>query len=129
MTPSSQRIRAGGLDGVAPLVAVYVAVVLATLVALAILTAAGSGQATSDAWVHAVIVGVFAVLLPLRLRAARQGSVRAVVAVGIIATVLVVVNVVEAVIPGLYPMWMRGEMIAIAVLMAAVAVLVLRGRR
>ncbi|MGI8680355.1 MAG: hypothetical protein ACR2LX_17040 [Jatrophihabitans sp.] len=129
MVNTSWNARSGGLDRVARLVAVYVVVVLATIAALAVLSRTDSDQATADAWVHAVIVGVFAVVLPVRLRAARRGSRRAVVAVGIIATVLLVVNVVEALIPGLFPIWMRIEMAGIAVLMAAVAVLVLRRRR
>ncbi len=121
--------RSNALDRVAQLVALYVVVVLATIAALAVLSRSGSDQANADAWVHTAIVAVFAVLLPVRLRAARRGSHGAAVRVGIIAAVLVVVNVVEALIPGLFPMWMRIEMVGIAVLMAAVTVLVARGRR
>jgi hypothetical protein len=111
---------------VARLVVVYVFIVVATIVALVILTATDPGQAPQDAWWHAVIVGAFAVVLPLRLRAARRGSSRAVMAVGVIATVLVVANVVEALIPGFLPLWMRIEMIGTAVVMAATGVLVVR---
>lgn len=117
------------LSPVARLVGVYVLVALATVVALAILSSAGSDQATDDAWVHAVIVGIFAILLPVRLRSATHGSDRALMAVGIIAAVLVAVNVIEAVIPDLFPAWMRIEMVGIAVLMIAIAVLVVRARR
>jgi hypothetical protein len=70
-----------------------------------------------------VIVAVFAVVLPLRLRAARAGRPGALRAVGIIAAVLLGVNVIEAMIPGLFPLWMRAEMIGIAVVMAAVILL------
>jgi peptidoglycan/LPS O-acetylase OafA/YrhL len=114
------------LDRVAKLLWLYIVVVIGTIAALAILSAVGSAQATSDAWVHAVIVGVFAAVLQLRLRAARQGSRRATIAVGVIAVALLVVNVVEALIPGLFPSWMRVEMFGIAALMAVVALLVLR---
>jgi uncharacterized membrane protein len=71
---------------------------------------------------------VFAVLLLVRLRAARRGDRRAHTAVGVIAVALVVVNVVEALVPGFFPGWMRIEMVGIAVLMAMVAYLVLRSR-
>ena len=129
MVNTTRNVRAHELRGAAKLIAVYVLCVIATIVTLAVLSRSDPDQATSDAWVHAVIVGVFAVLLPVRLRAARRGSERAGVAVGIIAAVLVVVNVVEASIPGLFPVWMRVEMAGIAVLMTAVAVLVLRTPR
>jgi hypothetical protein len=82
--------------------------------------------ATRDAWVHAVIVAVFAVVLPLRLRAARAGRPGALRAVGIISAALFLVNVTEAIIPGLFPAWMRAEMIGIAAVMAAVILLVIR---
>lgn len=121
-------VRTDDLGRVAKLVAVYVVVAFATVAALAVLSGVDSGEVTQNAWVHAVIVGVFAVLLPVRLRAARGGSRRAMTAVGVVATVLLVVNIVEAVIPGLFPIWMRVEMVGIAVLMAAVAVSILRGR-
>jgi hypothetical protein len=106
-------------------VGIYVALVLGTLVALGILSATAPHLATQDAWVHAVIVGVFAVVLPLRLRAAaRSGGPGALRPVGIIAAVLFLVNVVEVLIPGLFPMWMRVEMIGIAVVTLAVILLV-----
>jgi peptidoglycan/LPS O-acetylase OafA/YrhL len=111
------------------LVRVYVVIVLGTIAALAVLSGIDSGQATPEAWGHAVIVGVFAVLLPLRLRSARQGDPRALVAVGIIAGVLAAVNVVEALIPDFLPGWMRIEMIGVAALMVAVGAVVLRGRQ
>jgi hypothetical protein len=118
-----------GLRRATPLIAGYVAVVVATLVALAVLSGTDPSQATGDAWVHAVIIGVFAVLLPLRLRAARRGRPRAAGAVLVIAAVLVVVNLVEALIPALFPTWMRIEMVGIAALMAAVVLILLPGRR
>jgi uncharacterized membrane protein len=105
------------------LVAAYVVVVAGTIAALVILAAIAPAQATPEAWGHAVVVGVFAVLLPVRLRTARRGGRRALVAVGVIAAVLVVVNVVEALVPGLFPGWMRLEMVGIAVLMAALALM------
>jgi hypothetical protein len=111
------------------LLVVYVLIVVGTLAALGILSGVAPKQATSDAWVHAIIVAVFAVVLPVRARAAARGDVGALRAVGIIAAVLFTVNVVEAVLPGLFPGWMRGEMVGIAALMAAVALTVVRERR
>jgi hypothetical protein len=105
-------------------VGIYVALALGTVVALGILSATAPHQATHDAWVHAVIVAVFAVVLPLRLRGARAGSPGALRAVGIISAVLFLVNVIEAVIPGLFPLWMRVEMIGIALVMLVVILLV-----
>ncbi len=112
----------------------YVAVVAVTIVALGLMSLglmswAGSSLATPEAWGHAVLVGAFAVLLPVRLRSAQRGEPRAIRAVGVIAAVLLAVNVVEAAIPGLFPTWMRVEMVAIAVLMAAVLTSVIRVRR
>lgn len=117
-------VRPDRLAWVARLVTVYVIVVAATVIALVILDAVASDQATDEAWGHALIVAVFAVLLPLRVRAARRGSHRACVAVGIIAVALLLVNVVEALIPGFFPLWMRVEMFGIAALMAVIAALI-----
>lgn len=110
------------------LVGIYVAVVVATLLALIVLSAIAPSQAPTEAWVHAVIVAAFAVLLPLRLRAAERGSVRAVRAVGIIAAVLLMVNLVQALLPDLYPVWMRVEMVGIAVVMVGVIAVVVGDR-
>lgn len=113
---------------IAIVVGIYVAIAVGTVAALGILSATAPHLATRDAWVHAVIVAVFAVVLPLRLRAARAGSPGALRAVGIIAAVLFLVNVIEAMIPGLFPLWMRAEMIGIAVVMLAVILLVVGER-
>jgi hypothetical protein len=110
------------------LVAVYVLIALGTVAVLAVLASTAPAQATSSAWGHAIIVAVFAILLPLRLRSARKGNARGVRAVGIIAAVLLVVNVVEALLPGAFPAWMRVEMVLIAVLMAGLAAVLLARR-
>ncbi|WP_285590468.1 hypothetical protein [Actinomycetospora sp. NBRC 106378] len=115
------------LRGVSTLVAAYVAITVATLVVLAVLSGAAPTLATGEAWGHAVIVGVFAVALPLRLRAARRGARRALTAVVVIASVLALVNVVEALLPA-FPGWMRGEMVVVAALMVGVGVLAGRAR-
>jgi hypothetical protein len=107
------------------LVGSYVLLTITMLAVLAVLSGIAQQFATQEAWVHAVIVAVFAVVLPLRLRAARAGSPGALRAVGIIAVVLMMVNVVEALIPGLLPAWMRIEMLVIAlVLLGAILVVV-----
>lgn len=120
-----KSVRTRSLTPLAALVGIYVVVVIATLAALAVMSAAGSHEATQEAWVHAVIVAAFAALLPLRLRAARHDD-SALKAVALIAAVLVVLNIVEALVPGLFPSWMRAEMIAVAALMIALVALTLR---
>lgn len=45
---------------------------------------------------------------------------------GIIAAVLFLVNVTEALIPGFVPQWMRIEMVVVALLMAGVVLDVVR---
>ncbi len=102
----------------------YVVVVLATVTALVVLSVVSPQRATEHAWGHAVIVAVFAVLLPLRMRSARAGDRGALRAVGIISAVLLVVNVVEILIPGFLSTWMRIEMAGIAALMAVSVALV-----
>ncbi len=129
MVNTSVRGRSAGLAPLTRLLAVYVLVALATVVALGVLSDVAPQQATSDAWVHAVIVAVFAVVLPLRARSAARGDAGALRAVGIIAAVLFVVNGVEALLPGLFPAWMRAEMVGLALLMAAVVGLVVRESR
>lgn len=109
-------------------VGAYLAVAVATLGVLAVLSAAAPRQAPGEAWGHAIVVAVFAVVLPLRLRAVRHGSLGALRPVGLIASALFLVNVVEASVPGFVPIWMRIEMAGIAVLMAAVIGFVIRER-
>ncbi|MGI8881937.1 MAG: hypothetical protein ACR2KJ_15805 [Jatrophihabitans sp.] len=104
----------------------YVLVVLATIAALIVMSVVSPHLATDHAWGHAVIVAVFAVLLPLRLRSARAGNRGGWRAVGIISAVLLLVNVVEILIPGFLPAWMRIEMIGIVALMVLSVVLVAR---
>lgn len=105
---------------------VYLAVVVATLVGLVILSFTASPLATSNAWGHAIVVSVFAIVLPLRLRSAQTGRRSAIRAVGLIATVLFLVNIVEALIPGFVPVWMRAEMYVVAALMLVVVLDVIR---
>lgn len=104
----------------------YLVVVAATVVTLAVVSVAAPHEATTDAWVHALIVAAVAVLLPLRLRAARNGRRSGLRAVGIISAALLLANVLGVVIPGLYPTWMRIEMVAIAALMAVAVLSVVR---
>ncbi|GAB3928004.1 hypothetical protein GCM10027613_44620 [Microlunatus endophyticus] len=112
--------RAPNLGLVTRLVYGYVGLTAATLVALAVLSVLAPQQATAEAWGHQVIVAIFAVVLPLRVRAARRGSDRALRAVTIIALVVAVVNLVEAFLPA-FPLWMRVVMVAVVLLMAALA--------
>lgn len=114
------------LRNISIVVWIYVAIVLGTIAALGILTAVAPQAATPAAWIHAAIVAVLAVVLPLRARAARGGSIGALRAVGIIASVLFLVNVIEGLIPGLFPLWMRVQMAGVALTMAAVILLIVR---
>ncbi|MFF2959794.1 hypothetical protein ACFVT1_12915 [Streptomyces sp. NPDC057963] len=111
------------------LVTAYVLVALGTLVALAVLAVAAPHLATDEAWGHAVIVAVFAIVLPVRTRAALKGSPSGLRALTIIGCVLLVVNLVEAALPGAFPAWMRVEMLVIAAMMLTLAILSIRVRR
>ncbi|MFE0186796.1 hypothetical protein [Streptomyces sp. NPDC058989] len=117
------------LTGVRRLVGAYVALALGTLVALAVMAVVAPSSATSEAWGHAVVVAAFAIVLPLRTRAARKGSRTGLRAVTIIGCVLLVVNLVEAALPGVFPPWMRVEMLVVAVMMLTLATLSVRARR
>ena len=120
LTPTThQRLRV--------VIGTYVAIVSLTVATLAVLSAAAADQAPSEAWVHAVIVAVFAALLPVRLKSAARGSVGGLRAVGIICAVVFVVNVVESLLT-MFPTWMRVEMIVIALLMLVGVGLVIRER-
>ena len=119
---------ASSLKPIRLLILGYLGLMLATLIALGILTAVAPTAAGVDAWVHAVIVAAFAGLLLLRLRAALHGSRGAVRAVAVIAVALLIAIGVEACI-SVFPTWMRVEMIIIAVLMLIIAVLVVRELR
>lgn len=128
MVNTKSKSRSTNLAGIAAVLRVYLVVVLATLIVLIVLAKTAPSQAPSAAWTHAVIVAGFAVLLPIRLRSAQRGSVGALRAVGLIAAALFLVNVIEALIPGFVPIWMRVEMIGVAVLMGLVILLVVRER-
>jgi len=116
------------LDCIGILLRIYVVTALGTIGILAVLSAFARHQAPRDAWIHAVIVACFAVVLPLRLQSARRGSTAGLRAVGLIAAALFVANAIEARLPHFAPSWMRVEMIGIAVLMALVIVFVVRER-
>ena len=119
--------RSADLATASTVVRAYVALTVATVVALIVMSAVAPHLATDEAWGHALIVFVFVILLPLRMRAARKGSARALRAVTIMSAAVLVVNAVEAALPHAFPGWMRVEMVMIAVLMA-VLVGLLTGR-
>jgi hypothetical protein len=120
------RSTSAALPAAAVLVRVYLAVLVVTLAALAVLTLTAPRLATSNAWGHAVVVAVFAIVLPLRLRRAQPGKRSAIRAVGVISAVLVLINVTEALIPGFVPLWMRLDMGLVALLMVGVVLDVVR---
>lgn len=119
---------ASNLAGIATLLRIYLSIAVATIVVLLVLSLIASREAPADAWVHALIVAGFAALLPMRLRSARNGSIAALRAVGLIAATLFLVNVIEALLPGFVPVWMRCGMWVIAALMLGVIALVVRER-
>lgn len=112
--------------GIANLLRIYIALAVATIAVLLVLALVNPHNAPHNAWAHALIVAGFAALLPMRLRSARRGSVGALRAVGLIAATLSLVNVVEALLPGFVPVWMRWEMFGIAALMLGVIAFVVR---
>jgi hypothetical protein len=114
---STREPRSADLAAASVVVRAYVVLTAATVAALIVMSAVAPRLATSNAWGHAVIVVIFVILLPLRMRAARKGSTRALRGVTIMAVALLAVNVVEAALPQ-FPGWMRIEMAVIAVLMA-----------
>ncbi len=122
-------VNTASLNTTTAVVGAYVALTAATVLALLLLSLVAPDLATGHAWGHAVIVLAFAVLLPLRLRAARQGKRSGLRAVAIISGALVAVNIVEGVLPGFFPTWMRVEMFCVAALMAANVLLVVRAGR
>ncbi|MFE4330001.1 hypothetical protein ACFRQM_11170 [Streptomyces sp. NPDC056831] len=126
---AGDELGSASLARVKQLVTAYVSVALGTLVALAVLAVAAPHLATDEAWGHAVIVAVFAIVLPVRTRAALKGSPSGLRALTIIGCVLLVVNLVEATLPGVFPAWMRGEMLVIAAMMLTLAILSIRVRR
>ncbi len=99
---------------------------LATLVTLAVLlwNRHDPTIATREAWTHALIVCAFAAVLLTVVRRAATGARGAVRRLRIISVVLPVVSLLEAVIPGLFPTWMRLEQLLYAALLLAVALLV-----
>lgn len=115
---SAREPRSADLATASAVVRAYVALTVATVAALIVMSAAAPRLAASDAWGHTVIVAIFVILLPLRMRAARRGSTRALRAVTVMAAAVLVVNVVEAALPHAFPGWMRIEMVVIAALMA-----------
>ncbi|MFE5163639.1 hypothetical protein ACFRNT_35150 [Streptomyces sp. NPDC056697] len=108
---------------VSALIGIYIATALCTVVALAMMTWAAPELATREAWGHAVIVAVFAVVLAARLRAMKRGSLRALRAVRIITGVLFAVNALQAAMPS-FPGWMRTEMGATSAVMLLTFLLV-----
>lgn len=116
--------------GHAPALAgLYALVSIATVAALVVLSIVQPELATPHAWGHAVIVAAVAVLLPLRLRAAWRGSGRALRASLVIAVVILVVNVVEAALPGVFTAWMRIDMVVSAAIMLLLVIVLVRARR
>ena len=114
------------INASATVVRVYVALTAAALLTLVLLSLVAPDLVTGHAWGHAIIVTVFAVLLPLRLRAARLGKPSGLRAVGVISGTLLAVNMVEGMLPGFFPTWMRVEMFCVAALMAVNVLLVVR---
>lgn len=117
---STREPRSAVLAAASVVVRAYVVLTAATVAALIVMSAVAPRLATSNAWGHAAIVAVFVILLPLRMRAARKDSTRALRGVTVMAVAVFAVNVAEAALPQ-FPGWMRIEMAVTAVLMALLA--------
>ncbi|MFC4907008.1 hypothetical protein [Actinomadura gamaensis] len=101
----------------------YAAVSVTTVTALA----AAGASAAQPVWIRLGIVAVSSlVLVALTLRAAR-GSSGAYRRVRIVSTVMLAATVVIVALPGMFPVWMRLEQAACALLLAGVA-LIAHGR-
>ncbi|MER6988883.1 hypothetical protein ABT337_08230 [Saccharopolyspora hirsuta] len=107
----------------------YAVIAFGTLAALVAMSSLAPDLATPEAWGHAVIVAALALLLPLRVRAARRGRDSGLRAVLVIGCVLAVVNLVEAALVGVFPGWMRVQMLVVAALALALAGAASRARR
>lgn len=113
MLKNSSNVLAG-------LATLYSFLAVLTVILLGIFSVTKSQLATKDAWVHAIIVVVFAVVVPVRANAARNGNRSALRATGIIASVLFLVNIIEGLVPNFMPMWIRADMFVVATLMACI---------
>jgi hypothetical protein len=78
---------------------------------------------TADAWVHEIILLVFAVVLVRVAQRAQAGNRRAHLRLLIVGSVVPVASLVEALIPGLFPTWMRIEQGLYGVLLLGVVAL------
>lgn len=110
-------------------IAAYVVIALGTVPALLVMSMTVPSLATGEAWGHAVIVGALSIVLLFRARAAGRGGVAGLRSVVVIGCVLLVVNLVEAALPGVFPLWMRVEMLVVAALMVVMVGLAGSARR
>ena len=78
---------------------------------------------TDEAWVHAIILLALAVVLVRVAKRAEAGSRRGYLRLRIVGLVVPLASLVEALIPGLFPTWMRIEQALYGVLLLAVAAL------
>jgi phosphatidylserine synthase len=104
MTVTSPRPNALGVAVL--LVSAHLALSLAAIVALVVLRN-HRADATSDAWVHGVIVAATAALLVSFTVRARSGNAGAYRRMRISSAVLLVALVVIVAIPGDFPTWMK----------------------
>lgn len=113
-----------------PAVALTLVHLLLSLAAIAILIVDRdhAAVATTDAWVHGVIVAATAVLLASFAVRATGGSAAAYVRLRISSAVLLVALTVIALLPGAFPDWMRALEAVSAVCLAGVVVVVNRPR-
>jgi hypothetical protein len=81
---------------------------------------------TQDAWVHAAILLAFAVVLVRVAQRAASGDRRAYLRLRIIGLVVPIASIVEALIPGLFPGWMRVEQLLYGLWLLAVVALASR---
>ena len=114
---------AAALRSVQLLVAGYLAISLLTLIAIIALR--NHTSMVNDAvWTRGTIVVGSAVLTFLFARSAARGSRRGYLRLRIVSAVMLVAIVVIISLPGVFPLWMKGEQAVCGLLLLGVALLV-----
>ncbi|NKY88153.1 hypothetical protein [Nocardia veterana] len=112
---------------VSRLAATYLALGVATVVALAVLSALAPAQVTQQAWVRGVIVAITAILTYVIARRADAGDPRALLRLRIVVVVLLIAFAVVLIFLPL-PLWMVVEQTLCLVLLAILAFRLFRAK-
>ncbi|MBF6174093.1 hypothetical protein [Nocardia blacklockiae] len=117
--------KTGQTTTVSPLAAAYLALGVATVIALAVLSAVAPAQVTQQAWVRGVIVAITAILTYVFARRADSGDPRALLRLRIIVVILLVAFAAVLLFLPL-PLWMVVEQALCLVLLAILALRLFR---